>query len=196
MDPLHSPPGDVASGDTAPGDTAPGDAAPGDAASGGLGPARSKDDAEELVKHGDFLWAQALDAVDTEAALTLLAEATQCYALANRNDPEDPIALNNWGNVLSARAQLETDEEVQTSLLDSALRRLMMAEHLLPGCAAYNLACLHALRGEEDEVLRWLGVGKELRELPPRETFEADSDFQSLRGRDWFESFLTELDEA
>ena len=176
MDPLHSPPGD--------------------ATPGGLGPAHSKEDAEEMVKHGDFLWAQALDAANEAAALTLLAEATQCYALANRMDPQDPIALNSWGNVLSARAQLETDEEVQTSLLDSALRRLMMAEHLLPGCAAYNLACLHALRGEEDEVRRWLSVGLELRELPPRATFEADSDFQSLRDQPWFESFLTELDQA
>ncbi len=164
-------------------------------ANGSLGPANSPEDAEELVKHGNFLWAQAGEAVDEEAALTLLAEATQCYALANRMDPEDPIALNNWGNVLSARAQLERDEEVQTSLLDSALRRLLMAEHLLPGCAAYNLACLHALRGEDEEVRLWLGVGKELRELPPRETFEADSDFQGLRGQPWFEDFLTELDQ-
>jgi len=167
---------------------------PHDSASGGLGPLRSKEEAEELVRHGDFLWAQATAAANAAAALTLLAEATQCYALANRMDPEDPIALNNWGNVLSARAQLEDDEEVQTSLLDSALRRLMMAEHLLPGSAAYNLACLHALRGEEDEVRRWLLVGQELRELPPRETFESDSDLQCLRGHRWFEDFLTELD--
>ena len=116
------------------------------------------------------------------------------WVLALAIKPDDPQALTNWGSMLLHWSQLRSGEEADR-LLDEAKEKLLALEALVEGRAAYNMACLSALRGEDEEARRWLEKSRELGHLPSLEHLQQDSDLDNIRDQPWFQSFLAELDE-
>ena len=64
---------------------------------------------------------------------------------------------------------------------------------MAPGEAAYNLACIHAMRGELDEMTQWLDRCHAAGKLPTREHIAADKDFDSVRETPQFKAWLTKM---
>ena len=73
-----------------------------------------------------------------------------------------------------------------------AKEKLGLAEQVKPGSAAYNLACLNAVKGDVEACRHWLEKSSQLGTLPGRETLLNDPDLQSVREHDWFKKLLEE----
>lgn len=141
-------------------------------------------------------WANALS---EQAKLKQGAEADELFARAAEEygqtlaiKPDFHKALNNWGNALSAQAQQKQGGEAE-QLFAQAREKLLQSETLSQGSGAYNLACVAALQGREDECREWLEKSCQLGTLPTREHLEQDTDLDSVREAGWFRAFLEKL---
>jgi hypothetical protein len=74
--------------------------------------------------------------------------------------------------------------------LAQAGEKLLAAEQLRAGAAAYNLACVAALRGDRENCRQWLERSRAAGKLPPRQHLMADSDLASVRNDPWFTELL------
>lgn len=131
-------------------------------------------------------WARQKSAAEQDR---LLSEAFDKYAEAVRINPDLYVAFNNWGNHLISWAQQKSDEE-RERLFEDAFLKFIQAEQIKPGFAAYNLACLCALRGNAVEALQWLVKSKEAGKLPNREHIVNDKDLESIREMEEFRRII------
>ena len=90
-----------------------------------------------------------------EKAECLYAQAVEKYQAALQIKPDTYEAFSNWGNALASQAKTKTGEEADR-LFALSKDLLLKAETILPGSAAYNIARLSAIRGQEDECRKWL----------------------------------------
>ena len=127
--------------------------------------------------------AKGVLATDLAEARRLWSEAGRRYAqaLAIKGDMHE--AANNWGNAYLHQYQAlrEVDADEAVRCLDQAERILLQAEGMQEGYAAYNLACVAALRGNVDAALAWLRLSREKGELPSASHIRADRDFDGIR---------------
>lgn len=120
-----------------------------------------------------------------EEADKLFNESYEKYEQSLRINPEDFSIWYNMGGALLYQAQKKGGKEKQR-LLDEAKEKLQKAESFRPGSSAYNLACLYAVLGDENECERWLKTGELARTLVTREHAMSDLDLQSVRDKEWF----------
>lgn len=120
-----------------------------------------------------------------EEADKLFNECYEKYEQSLRINPEDFSIWNNRGGALLYQAQKKGGKEKQR-LLDEAKEKLQKAESFRPGSSAYNLACLYAVLGDENECERWLKTGESARTLVTREHAMSDLDLQSMHEKKWF----------
>jgi tetratricopeptide (TPR) repeat protein len=142
-----------------------------------------------------YNWGTALSehAAKTDAhASVLYARADQKFAAALEIVPGDPPTLSNWAASLMLRAT-ERDTEDSSQLLERAWHMCIAAESTKPGSAAYNLACISALRGRDDDCKQWLQTSQDYKLLPPREHLLRDHDLQSIHQSFWFQEFVSRL---
>ena len=129
----------------------------------------------------------------TEAqASVLYARADQNFATALEIVPGDPPTLSNWAASLMLRAT-ERSAEDSSRLLERAWHMCIAAESTRPGSAAYNLACISALRGRNDDCKHWLQTSQDYKLLPPREHLLRDKDLQGIHRSIWFQEFVSRL---
>jgi hypothetical protein len=76
------------------------------------------------------------------------------------------------------------------NLVAQAEEKLLAAERLSPGLAAYNLACLAARRNQPDACREWLEKSRQAGKLPSPSHLRTDPDLQSMRTHPWFADFL------
>ncbi len=125
-----------------------------------------------------------------EQADRLFEEAYEKYQAALKIKPDMHEAFNNWGATLSDQAKTRQGEQ-RSELLLEAQGRLMEGERIQEGSCAFNLACVAALLGREDDCQRWLLAAMKHGELTAEEM--GDSDLDSVRDRPWFKEILATL---
>ena len=148
---------------------------------------------EALYNWGSGLSDQARTR-EGEEADELYAQAYGKYEAARAIKPDKHEALKNWGSALSDQAVKKHGEE-RRRLLEEARRNGLRAEELSPGQAAYNLACVAALRNDEADTRTWLEASKAAGKLPSIAHIKKDSDLDSIRDTEWFQEFLRGLED-
>ena len=108
--------------------------------------------------------------------------------------PDDHETLNNLGNALLKLAHRQEGAEA-IQLFKEAQEVLEQAEQIKPGSGSYNLACLAASSGEDEECKQWLTLAQSQKELPVKSEILEDTDFALVRDRPWFHEFLAQLPE-
>lgn len=129
-----------------------------------------------------------------EEADRLFTLAGEKYKAALAVKPAMHAALNNWGNALVDQAKTKEGEEVD-QLFALSVEKLQQAEELSAGSGAYNLACVAALRGEEEECHEWLEKSRDAATLESLEHINNDTDLDGVRDSDWFKEFIAGLDQ-
>lgn len=101
---------------------------------------------------------------------------------------------NNWGFTILSECQAvkRNKPAAADALLASAEKVLRQAEAIEPGRAAYNLACMEALRCNVAESLQWLACGHTHGELPGADYIRADKDFDDIRDTPEFAAWWRE----
>lgn len=122
--------------------------------------------------------------IDKKMELLNSAEKKVRQALAI--NPRYNYALSNYGIVLMRKAVLEGNQ-ARTKLLRQAKRKLEKAERIKKGVSTYYLACVCALKGEEEECRRWLTAAQGTQSMPSKEQAMEDEDLASVRDREWFQ---------
>jgi hypothetical protein len=89
-----------------------------------------------------------------------------------------------------ARGVPVTDE-----LYEMAKRQFEKANTIQTGSAAYNLACIHGLRGENDASLAALHIAKEHGSLPDKDVILNDPDMENVVKQKWFKDFMHAIEE-
>ncbi len=80
--------------------------------------------------------------------------------------------------------------DANDELYDLAGEFFENAERIQRGSAAYNLACIYGLRGQEDACLEALELSKECGSLPNVEDIVNDADLQKMKKTAWFVKFV------
>ncbi len=145
------------------------------------------------VRQAPYNWGIALTdqagAKQGEEADRLFQLAGEKYAAAIDIKPDKHEALNNWGNAMINQSYTRQGDEAGR-LLDQAEEKCLLAEEIQPGKGAYNLACIAALREDQQGCRQWLETCREQGALPDRAHLESDSDLDPVREADWFKEFL------
>ncbi len=144
---------------------------------------------EALNNWGAALSAHAKQKTGAEAD-HLFEQAYEKYQAALDIKPDYYEAINNWGTALIDQAKLKEEEKAVKELLGLAKEKSLQAEDIVPGVAAYNLACISALLGNESECRSWLVKSREQGKLPNIDHLNSDEDLDSVRGKKWFKDFL------
>jgi tetratricopeptide (TPR) repeat protein len=146
---------------------------------------------EVLVNCGDALY--ELSQISTaDEAKSLLGAAGEKYAAGLKLLPDEPNMNNYAGYVLLKLAQCN-DASDRERFLRHAKIKLMRAEQISEGSAAYSLACACALRGHATEAVSWLKVAALHSTLPSRKHIEGDVDLALIRSDPGFSTWFAEL---
>jgi tetratricopeptide (TPR) repeat protein len=149
------------------------------------------DQQEELHNRAVGLAGQAkLKAGEGTDRLSALAELMYGQALTLKADI--PGVLADLGIALLNTAKQKRGKDADR-LWGRAEKILLSGEHRVPGQAAYSLACLHALRGNESKAHYWLMKSHRHGYLPDRQHLDWDPDLDSIRGLPWFQEVLQRL---
>ncbi len=128
-------------------------------------------------------------------AEALFQEAVDSYGQALKIKPDDHASLSNLGNTLFRWAQLKQGAAAQ-ELLAEAEAKLVEAETIRPGVAAYRLSRIAAFRGQPEKCLDWLTLAHEHNMLPSRAYLECDPELELFRTASWFREFLDRVEPA
>ncbi|MBU1260958.1 MAG: hypothetical protein KJ757_00925 [Planctomycetes bacterium] len=98
------------------------------------------------------------------------------------------LVLKYWGGALLYQAQKKEGQE-KKKLVQEAREKSLQAEQIKKGGGAYNLACIAAIEGNEEECKKWLKIGEEAGELENREwAMKKDEDLKAYWDKDWFKA--------
>ncbi|MEW5945460.1 MAG: hypothetical protein AB1742_04600 [bacterium] len=127
-----------------------------------------------------------------EDADRLFSLSYEKYEQAMKIKPDMHEALNNWSNAFIYQSYGKTDREKDMCLM-KAEEKCLEAEKIVRGFGAYNLACINALRGCDEECRKWLEISNEKGFLPGKDHIEKDTDLNSMKDKAWFKEFMNNL---
>ena len=108
---------------------------------------------------------------------------------------EDQRVSNNLGTLFTRLGVLADDKDKE-SYFKQAEELFYKSEMIKPGNGAYNLACLAALRGEEEHCIEWINKSRELNvNWPGADHFLRDKDFETLKDNENCPSFKSLVEE-
>ena len=102
--------------------------------------------------------------------------------------PDFYWAFINWSAALLGWAQLKKDKQEREALYQEAKDVLLNAETIKLGSGAFNLACVFALCGDENECQKWLKIGEKVSTLPIREHAMRNKAIADMREKPWFKA--------
>ena len=83
--------------------------------------------------------------------------------------------------------------DAHDELYDLAGEFFTNAERIQRGSAAYNLACVYGLRGQNEACLEALELSKECGSLPNSEDITSDADLSKVKNKSWFVDFMEKI---
>lgn len=151
---------------------------------------------DPIVEDALYHWGLALyyqaQTKTGEAAQSLYQSACDKFAACLAINPGLTSAAIDWGVALMEKARAG-GAPPDHPLYEEARAKFLMAIELLRGSAAYNLACLHSLRGEYEECRKFLEAAHAHGSLPDEEQIHRDKDLANARSQAWFQAFLASL---
>ncbi len=144
-----------------------------------------EDNDHEIYNNWGIILTNLAESKEGKEAEELFNQAFEKYKKAIEVEPEYCSAYKNWSIALIDMSKLKEGKDVE-DLLKQAEEKCLKVESIKAGQGAYNLACVYALRGNEDKCQEWLKVGEKAGTLPTREHAMADDDLKSVRDKDWF----------
>ena len=146
---------------------------------------------EALYQWGFALLHQAQTQV-TEQAIETYEDAISKFSFCLLTAPNYLGAAIDGGVAFMELARI-SPEQGRASLYGFAKDFFEKANGIQKGSAAYNLACIYALRGEEELCLEALENAKQFGSLPEIANILADEDMSAFKQADWFINFIEEL---
>ena len=113
---------------------------------------------------------------DGKEAEDLYQQSFDKYRKAIEIKPDKHEAYYNWGIVLGILAQAKEGKEAE-DLYQQSLEKYLMAMEF--GGRCYNLACLFAIRKDEEQALNYLDLSLSKKEITVH-FVEADSDWKDF----------------
>lgn len=111
--------------------------------------------------------------------------AAEKAEVALHQDPWNTQYLQLAATALLRTAQ-RNGEGVFGETAEQAEKRWLIAESVTAGSAAYDLACLAALRNDPRSARRWYDLATSTGNLPPVAHILADEDLINVRNQPWF----------
>jgi hypothetical protein len=144
--------------------------------------------AEALYFWGHALLHQAKTKTGEEA-LALYRDAILKFAFCLTLEPNYLAAAIDGGVCYMDMARLEGAAK-NSELYAQAQREFERANSIQAGAASYNLACIHALRGENEDCLKALENSRDKGSLPDTQDILNDPDMAGVQNQAWFVELL------
>ncbi|MBL1264673.1 TPR end-of-group domain-containing protein [Candidatus Methylomicrobium oryzae] len=144
--------------------------------------------AEALYFWGHALLHQAKTKIGEEA-LNLYRDAILKFAFCLTLEPNYLAAAIDGGVCYMDMARLESAAK-NSELYAKAQQEFERANSIQAGAASYNLACIHALRGENEDCLKALENARDKGSLPDIQDILNDPDMAGVQDQAWFIELL------
>jgi hypothetical protein len=144
--------------------------------------------AEALYFWGHALLHQAKSKTGEEA-LKLYRDAILKFAFCLTLEPNYLAAAIDGGVCYMDMARLEGAAK-NSELYAKAQQEFERANSIQAGAASYNLACIHALREENEACLKALETSRDKGSLPDTQDIVNDPDMANVQDQAWFIEFL------
>ncbi len=147
--------------------------------------------AEALYNWGFALLHQAKTKEGAQAE-SLYQDAINKFAFCMLINPDYLGSAINGGVAYMDLARLK-NAHASDILYTLAQQQFETANRIQAGTASYNLACIHALRGDFDNCLKALENSQARGSLPDANDIVHDPDLDNVKGEEWFIAFITPL---
>ncbi|MDD5272383.1 MAG: hypothetical protein PHU14_06645 [Methylovulum sp.] len=147
--------------------------------------------AEALYNWGFALLHQAKTKEGAQAE-SLYQDAINKFAFCMLINPDYLGAAINGGVAYMDLARLK-NANASDVLYTLAQQQFEIANRIQAGTASYNLACIHALRGDFDDCLKAFENSQARGSLPDANDIVHDPDLDNVKGEEWFIAFITPL---
>lgn len=146
---------------------------------------------ETLYNWGFALLHQAKTKVGDEA-VGLYEKAIEKFSFCRMVNPDSLGAAIDGGVVYMDLARLK-GAGPNDPLYDLALEAFQTANRIQTGSASYNLACIYALRNDQEACLNALEDSRDRGSLPLVDDILGDSDLDGVKSHHWFVDFIESL---
>lgn len=144
--------------------------------------------AEALYFWGHALLHQAKTKTGEEA-MKLYRDAILKFAFCLTLEPNYLAAAIDGGVCYMEMARLDGAAK-DSELYAKAVQEFERANSIQAGAASYNLACIHALRGENEDCLKALENARDKGSLPDTQDILNDPDMAGVLDQAWFIELL------
>lgn len=149
----------------------------------------------EALYHWAFALLHEAKNKDVEQASALYRDAIEKFSFCLLAAPNHLGAAIDGGVAHMDLARISKVDPSDT-LYDKAMAFFDKAGQIQKGSAAYNQACINALRGDKDACLRALELSRECGSMPDENDVMNDPDMASVKDAQWFQEFLGTVEVA
>ncbi|MDX8130200.1 TPR end-of-group domain-containing protein [Methylomonas sp. BW4-1] len=146
----------------------------------------------EALYHWGFGLLHEARTQEPKAAIEIYEDAISKFSFCLLISPNYLGAAIDGGVAFMELARISA-EAAKPDLYDLAEDFFEKACAIQKGSAAYNLACVYALRGDNDACLAALQTAREFGSLPDEQNILQDDDMAGVINAPWFKAFMEEV---
>lgn len=143
----------------------------------------------EALYHWGFALLHEAKTLSSDHAVAVYENAISKFSFCLLAAPNYLGAAIDGGVAFMDLARISPDE-ARAELYHFAKEFFEKADSIQKGSAAYNLACIHALSGNDEACLAALEQAKEHGSLPDEQEILKDEDIAAVLEKAWFSDFL------